>query len=36
METATKRWTIILIAVVVLYVALLVVHQVAGVQVTPW
>jgi hypothetical protein len=36
LETATKRWTIILIAVVALYVALLVAHQVAGVQVLPW
>jgi hypothetical protein len=36
LETATKRWTVILIAVVALYVALLVAHQVAGVQVLPW
>jgi hypothetical protein len=36
LETATKRWTVILIAVVALYIALLVAHQVAGVQVLPW
>jgi hypothetical protein len=35
-ETATKRWTLILIAVVAVYVALLIAHQVAGVQVLPW
>jgi hypothetical protein len=34
-EAATKRWTVILIAVVAVYVALLVAHQV-GVQVLPW
>jgi uncharacterized integral membrane protein len=36
METATKRWTLILVALLVLYAALFVVHQVAGVQVLPW
>lgn len=36
METATKRWTVILIAVLALYGALLIAHQVAGVQVLPW
>jgi hypothetical protein len=36
LETATKRWTLILVAVLVLYGALLLAHQVAGVQVLPW
>jgi hypothetical protein len=35
-ETATKRWTLILVAVLVLYAGLLLAHQVAGVQVLPW
>ncbi len=35
-QTATKRWTLILVAVLLLYAALLVAHQVAGVQVLPW
>jgi hypothetical protein len=34
-ETATKRWTVILVAVVALYLALLLAHQ-AGFQVLPW
>jgi len=36
LETATKRWTVILVAVLVLYGALLLAHQLAGVQVLPW
>jgi hypothetical protein len=36
METATRRWTLILVAVLVLYGALLIAHQVAGLQVLPW
>jgi hypothetical protein len=35
-EAATKRWTLILVAVLVLYGVLLLAHQVAGVQVLPW
>jgi hypothetical protein len=35
-ETATKRWTLILIAVLAVYAALFLAHQVAGVQVLPW
>jgi hypothetical protein len=35
LETATKRWTLILVGVLAVYVALLVAHQ-AGVQVLPW
>jgi hypothetical protein len=35
-ETTTKRWTMILIAVLVVYGGLFVAHQVAGVQVLPW
>jgi hypothetical protein len=34
-ETATKRWTVILVAVLAVYAALFVAHQ-AGVQVLPW
>jgi hypothetical protein len=34
-EAATKRWTLILVALLVLYAALFVAHQV-GVQVLPW
>jgi hypothetical protein len=34
-EAATKRWTLILVAVLVLYGVLLGVHQL-GVQVLPW
>ena len=36
MEAATRRWTLILIAVVVVYAALFLAHQLAGVQVLPW
>jgi len=35
METATKRWTMILVAVLVLYGALFAAHL-AGLQVLPW
>jgi hypothetical protein len=34
-EAATKRWTLILVAVLALYAALFLAHQ-AGVQVLPW
>jgi hypothetical protein len=34
-EAATKRWTLILVVVLVLYGALLGAHQL-GVQVLPW
>jgi hypothetical protein len=34
-EAATKRWTLILAVVLVLYAALFAAHQ-AGVQVLPW
>jgi hypothetical protein len=36
LETATKRWTVILVAVLAVYIVLLVAHQVVGVQVLPW
>lgn len=35
MEATTKRWTLILVAVLVVYGALFAAHQ-AGVQVLPW
>jgi hypothetical protein len=34
-KTATKRWTVILVAVLVVYGALLAAHS-AGVPVLPW